>query len=166
MKPTDLQSKVIAFIRFPLIVMVLFSHCNYRTISDEWANLAVASGVIDVISQRIAPIANPFFFFIAGYLFFKSGAFSINLYIKKLIIGCFAGGVLAVADDVSLAGVTLQDAGNALAGGSGWHRILVAKSVAGEPVMPPSWEARLVSLDGGRVALELHDVRGTCIIFR
>lgn len=85
MKPTDLQSKVIAFIRFPLIVMVLFSHCNYRTISDEWANLAVASGVIDVISQRIAPIANPFFFFIAGYLFFKSGAFSINLYIKKLI---------------------------------------------------------------------------------
>ena len=78
----------------------------------------------------------------------------------------FAGGVLAVADDVSVADVTLQDAGNALAGGSGWHRVLVAKSVAGEPVMPPSWEARLVSLDGGRVALELHDVRGTCIIFR
>jgi len=78
----------------------------------------------------------------------------------------FAGGVLAVADDVSLADVALQDAGNALAGGSGWHRILVAKSVAGEPVMPPSWEARLVSLDGGRVALELHDVRGTMLIFR
>ena len=78
----------------------------------------------------------------------------------------FAGGVLAVADDVSLADVTLQDAGNALAGGSGWHRVLVAKSVSGEPVMPPSWETRLVSLDGGRVAFELHDVRGTCIIFR
>ena len=78
----------------------------------------------------------------------------------------FAGGVLAVADDVSLADVTLQDAGNALAGGSGWHRVLVAKSVAGKPVMPPSWEARLVSLDGGSVALELHDVRGTMLIFR
>ena len=78
----------------------------------------------------------------------------------------FVGGVLAVADDVSFAGVTLQDAGNALAGGSGWHRVLVAKSLTGEPVMPPSWEARLVPLDGGRVALELHDVRGTCIIFR
>ena len=78
----------------------------------------------------------------------------------------FAGGVLAVDDDVSLAGVTLQDAGNALAGGSGWHRILVAKSVSGEPVMPPSWEARLVSLADGLVALELHDVRGTTIIFR
>ena len=74
--------------------------------------------------------------------------------------------MLAVADDVSLADVTLQDAGNALAGGSGWHRILVAKSVAGEPVMPPSWEARLVPLDGGSVALELHDVRGTMLIFR
>ena len=35
----------------------------------------------------------------------------------------FAGGVLAVADDVSLADVTLQDAGNALAGGSGWDGI-------------------------------------------
>ena len=78
----------------------------------------------------------------------------------------FARGVLAVADDVSLADVTLRDAGNVLAGGSGWHRVLVAKSVAGEPVMPPSWEARLVSLDGGRVALELHDVRGTMLIFR
>ncbi len=86
---------------------------------------------------------------------------------KLMCLGMMVIGALAVqADVVSLAGVTLQDAGNALAGGSGWHRVLVAKSVAGEPVMPPSWEARLVSLDGGRVALELHDVRGTCIIFR
>ena len=78
----------------------------------------------------------------------------------------FAGGVLTVADDVSLAGVKLQDTGNVLAGGSGWHRVIVAKSVSGEPVMPPSWEVRLVSLADGLVALELHDVRGTTIIFR
>ncbi len=86
---------------------------------------------------------------------------------KLMCLGVMVIGALAVqADVVSLAGVTLQDAGNALAGGSGWHRVLVAKSVAGEPVMPPSWEARLVSLDGGSVALELHDVRGTMLIFR
>ena len=78
----------------------------------------------------------------------------------------FAGGVLEVADDVSLADVKLRDENSTLAGGSGWHRILVAKSVTGEPVMPPSWETRLVELDGGMVALELHDVRGTVIIFR
>ena len=74
--------------------------------------------------------------------------------------------MLEVADDVSLADVKLRDENSTLAGGSGWHRILVAKSVTGEPVMPPSWETRLVELDGGRVALELHDVRGTVIIFR
>ena len=78
----------------------------------------------------------------------------------------FAGAVLTVDDDVSLAGVTLRDANNTLAGGSGWHRVLVAKSVSGEPVMPPSWETRLVPLDGDMVALELHDVRGTMLLFR
>ena len=78
----------------------------------------------------------------------------------------FAGNVLTVDDDVSLAGVTLNDANNTLAGGSGWHRVLVAKSVLGEPVMPPSWETRLVPLAGDMVALELHDVRGTMLIFR
>lgn len=78
----------------------------------------------------------------------------------------FAGAVLTVDDDVSLAGVTLRDANNTLAGGSGWHRVLVAKSVSGEPVMPPSWETRLVPLNGDMVALELHDVRGTMLIFR
>lgn len=85
MRPTDLQSKVIAFLRFPLIVLVLFIHCNYTTLSGEWASLPFASRFIDVFSQRIAPIANPFFFFISGYLFFKTGQFSLDIYIKKLI---------------------------------------------------------------------------------
>ena len=31
MKPTDLQSKVIAFMRFPLLVLLLFLHCNFTT---------------------------------------------------------------------------------------------------------------------------------------
>ena len=85
MKPTDLQSKVIAFLRFPLIVLVLFCHCNYTTMGEGWASLPFASSFINIVSQRIAPIANPFFFFIAGYLFFKTGQFSVDIYIKKLI---------------------------------------------------------------------------------
>jgi len=78
----------------------------------------------------------------------------------------FSGGVLTVADDVSLADVTLQDADNLLESSSGWQRILVAKSVSGTPDMPPSWETQLVELESGMVAFEVHDVRGTTIIFR
>lgn len=84
MKPTDLQSKVIAFMRFPLIVLVLFSHCNFTTLSGEWASLPFTSSFIDIFSQRIAPIANALFFFISGFLFFKTGQFSADIYLKKL----------------------------------------------------------------------------------
>ena len=84
MRPTDLQSKVIAFLRFPLIVLVLFAHCNYNTLNEDWASLPFASSFIQIVSQRIAPIANCFFFFIAGFLFFKTGQFSLDIYLKKL----------------------------------------------------------------------------------
>ena len=85
MRPTDLQSKVIAFLRFPLIVLVLFIHCNFTTLSEEWASLPFTSKFIDILSQRIAPIAIPFFYFISGYLFFKSGQFTIDIWLKKLV---------------------------------------------------------------------------------
>lgn len=84
MRPTDLQSKVIAFLRFPLVVLALFMHCNYTTLGGEWGSLPFASGFIQVVSQRIAPMACPFFFFISGYLFFKTGFFTMDLYVKKL----------------------------------------------------------------------------------
>ncbi len=85
MRPTDLQSKVIAFMRFPLLVLLLFFHCNFTTLSEEWASLPFASGFISIFSQRIAPIVFPVSFFIAGFLFFKTGQFSFDIYIKKLI---------------------------------------------------------------------------------
>ena len=85
MKPTDLQSKVIAFMRFPLVVLLLFMHCNFTALGGEWASLPFASGFIHIVSQRIAPIANAFFFFISGYLFFKTGQFALDIYLKKLI---------------------------------------------------------------------------------
>ena len=79
MRPTDLQSKVIAFLRFPLIVLVLFIHCNFTTLSEEWASLPFTTKFINLFSQRIAPIAIPFFYFISGYLFFKTGQFSMDI---------------------------------------------------------------------------------------
>lgn len=85
MKPTDLQSKVIAFMRFPLLVLLLFVHCNFTTLGEEWASLPFASGFIHVFSQRVAPIVFPISFFIAGFLFFKTGQFSADIYVKKLI---------------------------------------------------------------------------------
>jgi len=90
MKPTDLQSRVIAFMRFPLIVVALLMHCNFTTLGGEWASLPFASGFINVVSQRIAPMAYLFFFFIAGYLFFKTGQFSADIYIKKLARRAFS----------------------------------------------------------------------------
>ena len=84
MRPTDLQSKVIAFLRFPLVVLALFMHCNFSILGGEWDSLSFASGFIHVVSQRIAPMVCPIFFFISGYLFFKTGFFTADLYVKKL----------------------------------------------------------------------------------
>ena len=85
MRPTDLQSKVIAFMRFPLLVLLLFVHSNFTTLSEEWASLSFASDIISVFSRRVATIVFPVSFFIAGYLFFKMGQFSADIYVKKLI---------------------------------------------------------------------------------
>jgi hypothetical protein len=102
-----------------------------------------------------------------------NGAFAWNAdtEVASLVVAAggtlaFSGGVLTVADDVSLADVTLQDADSLLESSSGWQRILVAKSFSGTPVMPRSWDTRIVELEGGIVAFEVHDVRGTTIIFR
>ena len=84
MRPTDLQSKVIAFLRFPLVVLALFMHCNFSILGGEWGSLPFASGFIHVMSQRIAPMVCPLFFFISGYLFFKTGFFTADVYVKKL----------------------------------------------------------------------------------
>ncbi|MBO4850652.1 MAG: acyltransferase [Prevotella sp.] len=84
MRPTDLQSKVIAFLRFPLIVLVIFAHCNLTTLGGEWGTLPFAGRFIDIFSRRVALFAIPFFFFISGYLFFKTGKFSLDIYLGKL----------------------------------------------------------------------------------
>lgn len=94
---TNTLSQVITALRFPLIVLVLFVHSNFKGVSFAWDNALKASfslpigninlslgTFIDFISGSLAPLANPFFFFISGLLFFHCKQFTRKVYINKL----------------------------------------------------------------------------------
>jgi putative membrane protein len=95
MNTTDRQAQVISFLRLPLVVLVLFVHSNFHGISTAWDALWVSStnhigpqlptlgAIIDFLSGSLALLANPFFFFISGLLFFREGLFTKELYIHK-----------------------------------------------------------------------------------
>ena len=90
------QSQVISILRFPLVVLILFIHSNFHNISADWdvfwtinttgigPQVPSLGDVFDIISNSLATLANPFFFFISGSLFFKEGLFSKELYLHKL----------------------------------------------------------------------------------
>lgn len=97
MNTASVQSQVISFLRFPLVVFVLFIHSDFRGISSAWnpallntpflhlASISLSLGnIIDFLSGSLAPLANPFFFFISGLLFFKGSDFSKKDYFDKL----------------------------------------------------------------------------------
>ena len=90
-------SQIITALRFPLIVLVLFVHSNFKGVSSAWDNALKASfslpignitlslgTFIDFISGSLAPLANPFFFFISGLLFFHCRQFTHKVYINKI----------------------------------------------------------------------------------
>jgi surface polysaccharide O-acyltransferase-like enzyme len=86
----QLQSKVIAFLRFPLIVGVVFIHAPLSPFSINGDSLIHDSaplllGAETLISGILAQVAVPLFFFFSGYLFFyKVSAFSLKVYASKL----------------------------------------------------------------------------------
>lgn len=93
----SILSQVITALRFPLIVLVLFVHSNFKGVSFAWDNALKASfslpigninlslgTFIDFISGSLAPLANPFFFFISGLLFFHCKQFTRKVYINKI----------------------------------------------------------------------------------
>ena len=97
MNTASVQSQVISFLRFPLVVFVLFIHSDFRGINSAWnpalldtpflhlASISLSLGnIIDFLSGSLAPLANPFFFFISGLLFFKGSDFSKKDYFDKL----------------------------------------------------------------------------------
>jgi surface polysaccharide O-acyltransferase-like enzyme len=85
-----LQSKVIDFLRFPLIVGVLFIHNAATTISFSGEELGNNSYMPlhhffeNLFSQTLGRVAVPLFFFISGFLFFLNVNFNRQCYLKKL----------------------------------------------------------------------------------
>jgi len=94
MKSRDsLQYEVFDWLRFPLMVFVVFIHVNsfWGSVNYDAINYSHPSGVdlFNVIrisiSHVLAHIAVPMFFFISGYLFFnKLGEWNHKVYLGKL----------------------------------------------------------------------------------
>lgn len=78
-----LTSRVVSFLRFPLIVAVIFIHCNLMVKNPELETMPVFYFLV-YITMKLVCIAVPLFFFISGFLFFKEGIFDYPLYQKKL----------------------------------------------------------------------------------
>lgn len=84
----ELQSKVISFLRFPLIVGVVMIHSLPQGVPvgelmTEVGGDTAYDIVHFVISDILARIAVPLFYFISGFLFFK-GPFTADTYAHKL----------------------------------------------------------------------------------
>ena len=85
----ELQSRVIAFLRFPLIVGVVFIH-NYRPsiivgneVMGSETHMPTYSFIGQLFSQYIGWISVPLFFFFSGFLFFYKADYSLQTYIYK-----------------------------------------------------------------------------------
>lgn len=85
----SLLSKTISYLRFPLIVGVVFIHSNILILNvqgafiryDRWP---VVAFVINLFSSVFADFCVPLFFFISGFLFFYNSDFSKKIYLTKL----------------------------------------------------------------------------------
>lgn len=89
--PEKLQSQVISFLRFPLIVAVVFVHSNPGVVIFNGVsfinicNFPIYQEVRYFITDIVARIAVPAFFLISGFLFFrKIDCFNSKIYIQKL----------------------------------------------------------------------------------
>lgn len=72
---------IINFLRFPLIVGVVFIH----SLVLENENYTVYSFLLKFISNTICSISVPLFFFFSGYLFFySSNNYNLNFFVGKL----------------------------------------------------------------------------------
>lgn len=88
---TELQSKTIDFLRFPLMLMVVFIHTPHLEInmqgidSSNFTSMNFYSIIVTLGHYTLTNIAVPCFFMISGFLFFyKVTDFSKNFYFNKL----------------------------------------------------------------------------------
>ncbi|WP_200878584.1 acyltransferase family protein [Sphingobacterium sp. ML3W] len=87
----ELQSKTINFLRFPLIVGVVFIHTDFSNVvmqgvkQIDFANYPIFSSIFTLFSKIILEICVPLFYFISGFLFFyKTPVFNTHTYLGKL----------------------------------------------------------------------------------
>ena len=91
----QLQSKVISFLRFPLIVGVVLIHTQIGTINGIMGdynkplmfdgNFPLYESIFYLCSQILARVAVPLFFMFSGFCFFNNhNDFTIETYVKKL----------------------------------------------------------------------------------
>ncbi|MDR0413916.1 MAG: acyltransferase, partial [Prevotellaceae bacterium] len=87
----DLQSNVITFLRFPLIMGVLFIHNYSSTPTIPGAEFGIGENIpifyacSELFSQVLGSISVPLFFFISGFLFFQNiDGFTKYDYTRKL----------------------------------------------------------------------------------
>lgn len=91
MENEEIQSKTVAFLRFPLIILVVMAHFNivdlglnihgvvYGTNKPLWFHL-----FFSFFTHTLAGLCVPLFFFIAGYYFFNKKDFSRDVYKSNL----------------------------------------------------------------------------------
>ena len=82
------ESRVISFLRFPLVLLVLFAYCDFGSFSQSFAAQTITAGIADFISKTIAPVCFNAFFFISGMLFFHEDKFNKDIYFGKLKSRC------------------------------------------------------------------------------
>lgn len=87
----DLQSETIRFLRFPLIVGVVMSHAKLSDINTggfyniDDSTMCLFNYISYLISDILARIPQPMFFFFSGLLFFRNvSSFNRNIYLQKL----------------------------------------------------------------------------------
>ncbi len=84
-----LQSQIISFLRFPLIVGVVFIHCGGMIDAPQKGNVSDwYYWIIRMFSGVLPLVCVPLFFIISGFLFFyKNGSYRNKLYKRMYSLG-------------------------------------------------------------------------------
>lgn len=80
----DLLSRTISYLRFPLMVGVVFIHFNTDAINPDAVNPNWLHYITSLFSYVLSAVCVPLFFFFSGFLFFYHSNFNADTYKKKL----------------------------------------------------------------------------------
>lgn len=81
----NLFSEIISFIRFPMICGIILIHSKNNNFIEEGINLPIYNFLSNILSDGIARICVPLFFFISGFLFFyKIEKWDMTIYKQKI----------------------------------------------------------------------------------